>query len=183
MAKKSFHTISLEFCGSLGLKYKCSKILPPSNSKDRHARRDIQEIQPQLPLLCRRISSILTVSRVSCWLAPDTHTYTHTHTHIYKGLVFQHFQDYLEYSGVHALNSLFVTCSRLGLSFLPPFNPISRGAFCIIENREENFVYKVIQHLCVEDKISISKEKVGLSCRCLFPKLGDSGFPFDWQGE
>ena len=74
MAKKSFCTIALEFCRSVDPKYKCSKIPPPSNSKDRHARRDIQEVQPQLPLLCRRISSILTVSRVGCWSAPDTLT-------------------------------------------------------------------------------------------------------------
>lgn len=101
------------------------------------------------------------------------------HTHIPKGLVVQYFLDYLEYPRVHLINSLFVTCSRMGLSFLPPFNPISRVAFCMIENREGNFIYKVIQHLYIEDKISISKEKVGLSCRCSFPKLGDSGFPFD----
>ena len=63
MAKKSFCTIALEFCRSVDPKYKCSKIPPPSNSKDRYARRDIQEIQPQLPLLCRHISSVLTVSR------------------------------------------------------------------------------------------------------------------------
>ena len=72
MAKKAFCTIALEFCRSVCPKYKCSKIPPPSNSKDRHARRDIQEIQPQFPLLCRRISSVLTVSRVSRWSAPDT---------------------------------------------------------------------------------------------------------------
>ena len=71
MAKKSFCTTSLEFCGSLGLNYRCLKIPPPINSKNRHARRDRQEIQPQLPLLCRRISSVPTVSRVSCWSAPD----------------------------------------------------------------------------------------------------------------
>ena len=71
MAKKSFCTIALEFCRSVDLKYKCSKIPPPSNSKDMHARRDIQEVQPQLPLLCRRISSIPTVSRVGCWSTPD----------------------------------------------------------------------------------------------------------------
>ena len=73
MAKKSFCTTALEFCRSVDLKYKCSKIPPPSNSKDMHARRDIQEVQPQLPLLCRRISSVLTVSRVGCWSAPDTY--------------------------------------------------------------------------------------------------------------
>ena len=72
MAKKSFCTIALEFCRWVGPKYKCSKIPSHSNSKDMRARRDIQEVQPQLPLLCRRISSILTVSRVSCWSAPNT---------------------------------------------------------------------------------------------------------------
>ena len=71
MAKKAFCTIALEFCGSVDPKYKCSKIPPPSNSKDMHARRDRQEVQPQLPLLCRRISSVPTVSRVGCWWAPD----------------------------------------------------------------------------------------------------------------
>ena len=71
MAKKSFCTIALEFCRSVDPKCKCSKISPPSNSKDMHARRDIQEVQPQLPQSCRRISSVLTVSRVRCWSAPD----------------------------------------------------------------------------------------------------------------
>ena len=71
MAKKSFCTTALEFCRSVDLKYKCSKIPPPSNSRDMHARRDIQGVQPQLPLPCRRISSVPTVSRVGYWLAPD----------------------------------------------------------------------------------------------------------------
>ena len=47
------------------------KIPPPSNSKDMRARRDRQEVQPQLPLLCRHISSVPTVSRVGCRSAPD----------------------------------------------------------------------------------------------------------------
>ena len=71
MVKKTFCTIALEFCRSVDPKYKCSKIPPPSNSKDRHARRDTQEVQPQLPLLWTSISSVPTVSRVGCWSAPD----------------------------------------------------------------------------------------------------------------
>ncbi|KAF6078058.1 hypothetical protein HJG60_008992 [Phyllostomus discolor] len=53
------------------IKHRCPKISPPVASRVRHTGGDTQEIRPQSLLLCRHVSPDPTVSKVSCWSAPD----------------------------------------------------------------------------------------------------------------
>lgn len=72
VVSKSFHTESEASCRLFVITHRCPKIPPPIASRDRHTGGDRQEIRPQSPLLCRCIPSDLTVSKVSCWSAPDS---------------------------------------------------------------------------------------------------------------